>query len=87
MRNTLAIWCGTVCCITIIIVSSIHVLYHKNVKYTEETYTVCAGETLWSIAEKYAEGDLRKWIYEVEKINGITAEIYQGDEITILISK
>ena len=58
-----------------------------GVKWAEEEYTVQSGDTLWEIAAGYCpQGvDLREWIHEVEKINGIDGYIYAGDKITVLI--
>ena len=53
-------------------------------RYEPIGYTVSDGETLWSLAEKYADGDPREWIYQVEKLNGMTPEIHAGEQIIIL---
>ena len=47
---------------------------------------VSSGDTLWSIADRYMsdESDIRKSIYELGKINGISAsELHAG--MTILV--
>ena len=49
-------------------------------------YTVTYGDTLWSIAEKhnYAETDVRKVIYSIEKTNALAGgELEQGRTILI----
>ncbi len=56
----------------------------REARYEPVGYTVSEGETLWSLAEKYADGDPREWIYQVENLNGMTAEIYAGEQIIIL---
>ena len=58
-----------------------------GVEWKEATHIVQDGETLWDIAEECCpQGvDLREWIDEVEKINGIGDYIYAGDKITVLI--
>lgn len=40
-----------------------------------ETATVYAGDTLWDISGEYCPPEIRRseWIYEVKKMNGITA--------------
>jgi hypothetical protein len=56
--------------------------------YKAPTYkhiTVKNGESLWSIALKYSnENDLRKYIYEIKKINQLeTSDIYVGTQLKI----
>lgn len=48
-----------------------------------ETYVVQQGDTLWSIAKKYTEGDPRKLIYEIREHNKITPIIREGQVIEI----
>lgn len=51
-------------------------------------YTVSKGERLWDIAEQYKrpDQDIREYIYEIKKINGLKdATIYEGQEITIIV--
>lgn len=50
--------------------------------------TICKGDTLSDIAERYKPSgmDYREYVYEIEKLNDMeTANIYEGD--TILIYK
>lgn len=52
--------------------------------YKEPAYTtivIKSGDTLWSIAEKYNKKmDIRKYIYEIKKLNNLkSGEIYVGD--------
>ena len=51
-----------------------------------ESYFVKPGDTLWSIALEYKEPgqDTRKYIDEIKRINGISALIYEGQEILII---
>ena len=51
--------------------------------YEEPTYkviTVKQGDTLWDIAIKYNNNDnIRKYIYEIKKLNNLSnVEIYEG---------
>jgi LysM repeat protein len=48
-----------------------------------ETYVVKQGDTLWSIAKRYTDGDPRKLIYEIRELNNITPVIRPGQEIKI----
>ena len=52
------------------------------------TYTVQKGDTLWSLSRKYCpnEWDLRKWTWEVQKLNHLTTDEYllPGAQIKIL---
>lgn len=59
------------------------------VDWTEETYQVKQGDTLWAIARKYcpADVDCREWIDEVQKLNDLNAHIYPGQVLTILAAK
>lgn len=65
------------------IVYSTSVLGYKQQEY--KRIVVREGSTLWSIAsEHYNGGDIRKYIYELKKINNLTnSTIYQGDELLI----
>lgn len=56
---------------------------YQDVKYT--VLTVREGDTLWSIAsEHYKEGDIRKHIYDIKKLNKlVSSEIYAGTELII----
>lgn len=55
-------------------------------EWVEETYIVQSGDTLWNICDDYCpkEMDIRKYIYIVQKANGISADIYAGQAITLL---
>ena len=61
----------------------------KGVDYNTFEYTVTEGETLWTIAEEYCpeDMDIRKYIYEVEKLNDITAELSIGQTIILLTTE
>ena len=56
--------------------------------YKEQTYYVRAGDTIWSIGQryKYDTDDIRKWVNKVMEINNMSsADIDTGMEITILV--
>jgi LysM repeat protein len=61
--------------------------HRKPVTISYELYTVNSGDTLWSVAKQYYNGDPRKLIYEIEKANDISALITPGQELLIPILK
>ncbi|MFA6308402.1 MAG: LysM peptidoglycan-binding domain-containing protein [Clostridia bacterium] len=65
------------------LVSSTTAYGYKTPKY--EKITVRAGDTLWSIAQKYIkQGDVRENVYNLQIKNNLTdATIYEGMEIKI----
>lgn len=60
-----------------------------DVEWERSVHVVESGETMWDIAKIYCpkKVDIRAWIYEVEKMNGIQGYIYAGDEIVVLEAK
>jgi LysM repeat protein len=52
-----------------------------------ETYIVQQGETLWSIAREFPHEDIRKFIYEIEKVNKTTAYVKWGQVLKIPVYK
>lgn len=55
---------------------------------TECDYVVSKGERLWDIAEQYKrpDQDIREYIYEIKKINGLDeATIYEGQTIKVIV--
>jgi len=76
--------------IAIIIVSLILGISATTIAYGDKEtsfkeVTVRSGDTLWSIAEKYNKNeDIRKYIYEIKKINNLkTSDIYAGDTLIL----
>lgn len=51
----------------------------------ELTYvTVTQGDSLWSMAERFADGDVRDWIAEVVILNGlVSSELTPGQQIAL----
>lgn len=57
---------------------------YEEKKY--DTISIKSGDTLWDIAKQYCKsGDIRKYIFEIRKINGLSGNsiIYAGDELRI----
>lgn len=52
-----------------------------------ETYNVMPGDTLWSIAKEYKPNKMRydEYIYELQKHNGISANLQTGQAIEVLV--
>ena len=56
----------------------------SSIRYVE--VKVCGGDTLWSLASEYGDQnkDIRENIYDICRINGISAEtLREGDTIII----
>jgi hypothetical protein len=69
--------------ITSTLIYTVSVSGFSEMHYTR--VTVNAGDSLWSIAEKYCENsDIRKFIYEIKKINNMKSGDLYADS-TILI--
>ena len=58
-------------------------------EWAEAVHVVCAGETLWDMAQIYCPEDVdcRDWIERVTALNGIDGYIYPGEELVVLITK
>jgi cell division protein YceG involved in septum cleavage len=57
-----------------------------TIQKTYQTVEIKSGDTLWNIAGQYAPEnmDIRKAVYQLEKLNGISAtELMPGMEIQI----
>ena len=66
------------------IISIFNLCFAKNEVKTEE-YVVSAGETLWSISCDNAQGDVRKYLYDLKELNSIDdSMIYEGQIIKII---
>ena len=56
----------------------------KEAEYID--YTVCKGDTLWTIAEEYKSDnqETREYIYQIKKLNNMTqSNIYENQKIKI----
>lgn len=67
---------------------------HPNYEYEFKQYIVSKDERLWDIAEEelknntyYKNEDIRQVIYEIQKDNNISGNIYPGQVIKIRIKK
>lgn len=59
-------------------------------EFTENSYYVAPGDTLWDIATIYCPDDMdkREYIAEIEKLNGMkNSGIYAGQKIVVLLAK
>lgn len=56
-------------------------------EYGEKTVTVRSGDTLWSVAEQYCPDnmDKREYVHIIETDNDCTANIRNGDILTVRI--
>lgn len=73
---------------TLIILSVLIAITGNVYGYKEPAYrtvVVKGGDTLWNIAkENNSQGDIRKNIYEIKKINNLdSSEIYEGTQLLI----
>lgn len=66
---------------TFVFTTSVHGFKEK----TYETITVRRGDTLWDIAVRYNKSrDVRKYIYEIKKLNSLSDSIiYEGDKLIL----
>lgn len=79
----------TVLFLIILVVAT--VICVKNEKQQElkavEDYTIQSGETLWSIGSAFRPEtmSIQEYIYKLEELNNITADIKAGTIIKVLI--
>jgi len=61
------------------VLATIHsaVAHAHGVRPSGTTVVVQSGDTLWGLGERYAPPvtDLRRWVFEVERLNGMTSSV------------
>lgn len=71
--------------ILILIILGIFCISISKEKKEYIDYTVCYGDTLWSIAKEQTNGDVRDYIYTIKDINGMTtSELYEGQKLKLI---
>ncbi|MDD4066656.1 MAG: LysM peptidoglycan-binding domain-containing protein [Clostridia bacterium] len=73
----------------LLVFNSSTAISNTEIKYID--YTVCHGDTLWSIAKivkenniNYKNKDIREIIYEIKELNNMEiSNIYIGNKLTI----
>lgn len=61
-----------------------HVQAYSNSQQESATLIVDKGDTLWGIANQHrGKTDVRKYIYQIQKINDIGTTIYPGQELIL----
>ena len=58
-----------------------------KVEWTEETYIVKSGDSLWAIADRYCPDivDKREWIAEVKELNNLyDSTVHPGQMLKVL---
>ena len=69
--------------VSVIVLLSVVLLSQINVSADKEaadyiSYIVRPNDSLWSIAAKYGnDNDIRKTVYEIEKLNGVSSDSLQ----------
>jgi hypothetical protein len=61
-----------------------------SVEFTEESYIVSEGDTLWGLYTEHGDGaDWETWLHEMLTVNGIgnDAALTAGDEIILLTAE
>ena len=76
--------------VIIVVIIAIRLSNKEEQEYELTNYIVRSGDTLWSIAEKYApeEMDIREYIYFIQEDNElINKTIYPNMNLTIRVYK
>lgn len=59
-------------CIIVLLIGGILSIVEAPAKDEYTYYTVCKGDTLWSIAREMKSEDIRYKVYEIKELNGMT---------------
>lgn len=72
-------------CIAIVSSMVISQVYAQTVqKDSLATITVSQGDTLWTIAQEHrGDTEIRKFIYNLQRLNGINSKIYPGQKLLL----
>lgn len=71
--------------ILILIILGIFCISISKEKTEYIDYTVCEGDTLWDIAKKQTNGDVRDYIFEIKDINNMkTSELFEGQRLKLI---
>jgi len=83
MKKKLVIAC-LVCAFLLSVVIVNHVQAQSTQADKLETVTVRQGDTLWKIAQDHrGSTEIRKYIYNIQKLNNIKSNIYPGQELLL----
>lgn len=83
MKKKLVIAC-LVCALLLSVVIVNHVQAQSTQADKLETVTVRQGDTLWKIAQDHrGSTEIRKYIYNIQKLNNIKSNIYPGQELLL----
>ncbi|MDD4657954.1 MAG: LysM peptidoglycan-binding domain-containing protein [Eubacteriales bacterium] len=82
MRKKVMIVAGLICA-TLVIITILSSVQAQNISVAKE-WTVRRGDTLWNIAaENRGNTEIRKYIYQIQKLNDIGSTIYPGQTLLL----
>jgi LysM repeat protein len=79
-----------ICVLIILIITAFKQKYSSEITMNQDEYQVYIvqpGDTLWSIAHQYIDGDPRELIYYIQEINNVTPILQLGQELKIPVKK
>lgn len=83
MKSKLAITC-LVCILAVSLIIILTVNAQAAQTRELETIIVRQGDTLWTIAQAHrGDTEIRKYIYNLQKLNNISSTIYPGQELLL----